>query len=357
MVFVLAFLIAFALAVAATPLAAVFARKVGAVDAPDGGRKQHGRPVPLMGGLAIGIALLASSGIALSMGWLPGDHIRAKYVIGLGIALTLLAIGGALDDKLNLSPRTQIIWPFLAVLIVIASGIGVSFITNPLGGIIHLDPIVTTVLWWDGIPYRLTLLADLFTVAWLMGMTYTTKFLDGIDGLVSGITVIGALVIGAVSVMQEVAQPDTALLALMVAGAFAGFLLFNAFPARVFLGEGGSTMAGFLLGTLAIISGGKIATTLLILGLPILDAAVVLIRRVLSGKSPTTADRSHLHFKLLDIGLTQRQTVLFFWLIAALFGVSTLVLRGPEKLAALGVLVAVLAIISLVAIVAYRRRK
>jgi UDP-GlcNAc:undecaprenyl-phosphate GlcNAc-1-phosphate transferase len=213
------------------------------------------------------------------------------------------------------------------------------------------------VLWWDGIPYRLTLLADLFTVAWLMGMTYTTKFLDGIDGLVSGITVIGALVIGAVSVMQEVAQPDTALLALMVAGAFAGFLLFNAFPARVFLGEGGSTMAGFLLGTLAIISGGKIATTLLILGLPILDAAVVLIRRVLSGKSPTTADRSHLHFKLLDIGLTQRQTVLFFWLIAALFGVSTLVLRGPEKLAALGVLVAVLAIISLVAIVAYRRRK
>ena len=173
-------------------------------------------------------------------------------------------------------------------------------------------------------------------------MTYTTKFLDGRDGLVAGVVAIGALVIAAVSQMVEVSQPDTALLAMAVAGAFAGFLVFNFSPARIFLGEGGSTLAGFLLGALAIISGGKIATALLIFGLPIFDTAAVIIRRYRRKQSIWQGDRSHLHFRLVEIGLTRTQAVLFYWFAAAAFGTSTLVLQGWEKLVAVGLIVSLM---------------
>lgn len=357
MSFIAIFIIAFGVAAVLSPIVAKAAVKVGAVDAPDGERKLHDRPVPLMGGLAVAGGLIAAAGLALWFGWLPGAHIHGKYVAGIFAALTFLTVGGALDDRLRLRPLRQIVWPLLAIAAVIASGIGVGIITNPFGGVLHLDRIVETVFWWNGIPYRITLLADLFTVAWLLGMTYTTKFLDGLDGLVAGVTVIGAFVIAAVSMMRNVSQPDTALLALAVAGAFAGFLLFNFHPARVFLGEGGSTAAGFLLGTLAIISGGKIATTLLVLALPLFDAALVIVRRVLSGRSPTKGDRSHLHFRLLDMGFTHRQAVLFFYFIAAFFGVSTLVLRGPQKVVALlAVAPSVLLLVLAIGLIMYRRR-
>ncbi|HSD12482.1 MAG TPA: MraY family glycosyltransferase [Patescibacteria group bacterium] len=354
---VLLTLCAFAAAAAATPLVRGLAWRLGVVDRPDGGRKKHGRPVALMGGLAIFLAIAAAAIIAVGAGWLPGDHIKDKYLAGIIIAALLLVVGGVLDDACDLPPRFQIVWPLLAALAIVASGIGVKFITNPLGGQFFLDRYAVTVLWLGGIPYKVSLIADVFTVCWLLGMTYTTKFLDGLDGLVSGVTVIGAFVIAAVSVMKEVSQPDTAMLALIVAGAFLGFLLYNASPASIFLGESGSTMAGFLLGVLAIISGGKIATTLLVVGLPLFDAAFVIVRRVLKEKkSPTSADRSHLHFRLLDLGFTPRQIVLFYCFVAALFGTSTLILKGWEKLAAIGVLASLLFALTAVGMVAYRKR-
>lgn len=349
-------LIALGAALVATPLVRRLAWRIGVVDRPDGGRKAHGRPVALMGGIALLLALVVAIVAAVAAGLLPGEHVKGKYLAGILAAVTLLAVGGALDDRYDLRPRTQVLWPFLAALVIVASGIGVAYVTNPLGGQINLDRHVLTVLWWGGIPYKLTLLADVFTLAWLLGMTYTTKFLDGLDGLVSGVAVIGALVIAAVSVMKDVAQPDTAALALIVAAVFLGFLAFNASPASIFLGEGGSTMAGFLLGTLAIISGGKIATTLLVLGLPIFDAAFVIVRRIVTGKSPTSADRSHLHFRLLDAGFTQRQVVALYWFLAALFGTSTLILQGWEKLVAIGLLASLLVALTAAGMVAYRKR-
>lgn len=325
-------LAAFAAAAVATPAVIRAARRFGILDRPDGGRKLHASPRPLLGGIAVLVGLSVGILVAELVGGLPGDHIKAKYLVGIVIACALLAFGGALDDIFDLPPRKQIVWPALAALIVVASGIGVTYITNPFGGQIFLDEAVVTVLWWHGIPYKLTVLADLFTLAWLLTMTYTTKFLDGIDGLVGGVTVIGGFVIAAVSMMRDVSQPDTAVLALVVAAAFFGFLLFNFHPARIFLGEGGSTMAGFLLGTLAIVSGGKIATTLLILGLPLFDAAVVVFRRaVIERRSPVRGDRTHLHFRLLDLGLTQRQAVLVYYLVAALLGASTLFLKSGGK--------------------------
>jgi UDP-GlcNAc:undecaprenyl-phosphate GlcNAc-1-phosphate transferase len=334
--------IAFLTSCLATPLVRRLASVSGAVDRPDGVRKAHGRTVSLLGGLAVLVGVTAGIAVALAAGGLPGPHIKAKYLIGISLAAAALIFGGALDDRLNLKPKHQILFPLLAAAIVIVSGIGVAYITNPFGGQISLDSVKFTAVWWEGIPYRVTLFADIFTFCWLMGMSYTTKFLDGLDGLVAGVTVIGALVIAGVCFMQDVAQPDTALLSLAVAGAFLGLLVFNFPPASIFLGEGGSVLAGFLLGTLAIISGGKIATALLILGLPIFDAALVIVRRVASGKSPVAGDRSHLHFRLLELGLTGRQTVLFYYFVAAWAGTATLVLRGSAKVVALGALFSLL---------------
>lgn len=345
----MAYLLSAAAAFLAAFLAALGVRRLavraGAVDKPDASRKLHDRPVPLWGGAAVFVGLVAGLGLAIAAGWLPGGgEIRLKHLIGFLLAALVLAAGGMLDDKYGLQPSRQVFFPVLAAAIVIVAGVGIRYVTNPLGGLIHLDHIEFTVLWWEGIPYRLTLLADLFSLLWLLGMTYTTKLLDGLDGLVSGLTVIGCLVIAAVSQLREVAQPDTALVALVAAAAFGGFLILNFHPAKLFLGEGGSTLAGFTLGALAIISGGKIATALLILGLPILDAALVIVQRIRRRRSPFSGDRGHLHFRLLEFGWSHRQAVLFYYLTALLFGVSTLVLRGPEK-------VAVLAFLAVVAVV------
>lgn len=349
-------LVAFAAVAAATPLVRRAALRLQVVDKPKEPRKTHGRIVPLLGGVAVYAGILAAVAAAMAMGVLPGEHIKSKHLIGILAAGFLLILGGALDDAWNLPPRKQIVWPLLAALAVIASGIGITYVTNPFGGQLHLDRIVVPVLEWRGIPYKVTLLADLFSLVWLMGMTYTTKLLDGLDGLVSGLMVIGALIIAAVSLMKEVSQPDTAVLALIVAGAFGAFLLFNFHPAKIFLGEGGSTLAGFLLGTLSIVSGGKIATALLVLGLPIFDAALVVLRRLRERRSPVAGDRSHLHFRLLDLGLTQRQVVLFYYLAAALFGTSTLILRGWEKLVAILALVCLLTVATAVALAARARK-
>jgi len=354
---VLAFILAFAAAAAATPVVRRAAFKLDVLDRPNSPRKLHARPMPLMGGLAVFAGIAIAVLAVLALGWLPDEHIKAKYLVGILAASFALIVGGVLDDKYDLAPGRQLIWPILAVLIVIVSGVGVKFVTNPFGGQLYLDRLSLTVLWWQGVPYRLTVLADIFTLFWLLGMTYTTKFLDGLDGLVSGIAVIGALVVAAVSLMKEVAQPGTALLALIVAGAFLGFLVFNFHPASIFLGEGGSTLAGFLLGALAIISGGKIATTLLVLGLPVFDAAYVILKRIFRDRrSPATGDRSHLHFRLLDLGFSHRQAVLFYYFIAAAFGVSTLFLSGWEKVVAMGFLASLLAALAAAAMVVGRKR-
>jgi UDP-GlcNAc:undecaprenyl-phosphate GlcNAc-1-phosphate transferase len=239
---------------------------------------------------------------------------------------------------------------------IVISGIGVNYVTNPFGGLVYLDRIVMPVLNVGGIPYKLTLFADVFALVWLLGMSYTTKFLDGLDGLAVGVTAIGALIIAAVSLMKEVSQPDTAVIAFALSGACLGFLIFNWHPAKIFLGEGGSTLCGFMLGLLAIVSGGKIATALLVLGLPIFDAVLVIIGRLAHGKTPFAGDRTHLHFRLLDAGFTQRQTVLLYYFCAAFFGISTLMLRGWEKIVALGLSASLLAMAAAVSLWMMRRQ-
>jgi UDP-GlcNAc:undecaprenyl-phosphate GlcNAc-1-phosphate transferase len=208
---------------------------------------------------------------------------------------------------------------------------------------------------YHSIPYYLILLADLFTIVWLLGMTYTTKFLDGLDGLVAGISVIASVTLFFLSLQPNVMQPETALICIILGGASLGFLFWNFHPAKIFLGEGGSTFIGFMLGTLAIISGGKIATALLILGIPILDVLWVILRRIINRKSPfRTADRKHLHFRLLDLGLSHRGAVLFLYFISLTFSVVALLFQGKEKVLALGILCLLMVTLGLLLVLGYR---
>jgi len=340
-----AFIAGFVLALVATPLTAHLARKTGAVDLPDGDRKTHARPTPLLGGLAIFVAFVAA--VLVIRGGLLGGFLLAKHLAGIVIGGCILMIGGALDDRYRLRPAYQLAFPALAALVVIASGIGADLITNPLGGTFRLDLWEITLFTYAGNPYHLTLPADLFTFVWLMGMMYTTKLLDGLDGLVTGLGVIGFFVIAMLSLTPDVAQPELARLAMAAAGAAGGFLFFNARPASIFLGEGGSTFIGFLLGVMAILSGGKIGVTLLVLAVPIMDVAWTIARRVQLGRSISQGGVDHLHFRLVRWGVPPGIAVVLFWLFAAAFGGAGLFIRGRDKLLALGILAILFIVITL----------
>ncbi|MFH0828624.1 MAG: MraY family glycosyltransferase [Candidatus Kerfeldbacteria bacterium] len=356
-----ALLFGFIITVIATVIVRRIALRYNIVDQPEVApeRKVHTRATPLLGGIAIFVGFFVTVAIlSQSSGVVTGVGVLPKYLWGLLIGSSILMIGGYLDDRYRLSPGVQILFPLAATLVIIGSGIGVRFITNPFGGVIRLDTVNVGLFSWHGVTYHLTLWADIFTFVWILGMTYTTKFLDGLDGLVSGITAIGSIIVYVLSVRPPVMQNDTANLAIILAGVCLGFLIFNWHPARIFLGEGGSLLTGFLLGSLAIISGGKIATALLIMGIPILDVAWVIIRRVfIEHRSPfRTSDRKHLHFRLLDVGFSHRGSVVFLYALTAIFGATTLFFHGIQKLIALLCLVAVMVILGIFLVLAVRRR-
>ncbi|NIW78140.1 MAG: hypothetical protein GWN16_01195 [Calditrichae bacterium] len=357
MYYIFAFIVSLLLTAILTPLIKRLALKYKIIDEPGKEeRKIHKKPTPLLGGVAIFIVVV----LVIAVLWFSTDlissgAIKSKHLIGVLAGLLFLLIGGVLDDRYVLKPWQQFIWPVLSALSLIAAGIGIDQITNPFGDTIALNQWEWILFWWNGLAYKLTLPSDLFTLVWILGMIYTTKFLDGLDGLAVGITGIGAFMIFFLALYTKFFQPDVATLAVVVAGVMAGFLIFNFHPAKIFLGESGSTICGFLLGTLAIISGGKIATALLVMGIPVLDVLWVILRRIfIEKKSPFKGDRKHLHFRMLDLGLNQRQAVLFLYLIAALFGTATLFLQSKYKILTLGILGVVMVIMAIILVKSYK---
>lgn len=343
MAYLSAAILAFTLSAALTPLVIFFAKKFKVIDQPGDPRKIHQMAIPLMGGTAIFLSFFLILGLFLLSGEVTYQALHQskgvvlpKNLVGIFIGSLIIMIWGIIDDRFNLKPRWQIVGPVLAVLAVIIGGIGITAITNPLGGLLRFDNLKSEIA-ISSWPFKILWLADLFTVFWLLTMMYTTKLLDGLDGLVTGITALGALFIFFLSL--KINQPFTALMAIILAGANLGFLIFNFHPARIFLGEGGSLWAGFMIGSLAIVSGSKVATTMLIMGIPFLDVIWVIIRRVFKERqSLAMPDRKHLHHRLLDIGLNQRKSVLLFYFITAAFGVAALFLQSFGKLLALGAL-------------------
>lgn len=315
-------LVALGLTVLATPLLIKLAQRYKIFDLPSQ-RRVHTKPIPRIGGIAIFIAVI--TGILLWFGWDP-------RIFGLGLGLTVVFVLGLFDDLYSLPAWFKVVVQLLAAATVVMFGITISNITNPFGGNILLP------VWLDvGL-----------TIVWLMLVTNTVNWLDGLDGLAAGVSGIGALALVGISLLAIVNQPDTAKLAIIVAGAGFGFLIFNWHPAKIFMGDSGSHVLGFMLAALSIISGGKLATAALVLGLPILDLFWAVIRRLRAGKSPWVADKEHLHHLLLSLGLGQRLTVGLLYALAAAFGLVALMAGTVLKLIALGLLILVMAgIISL----------
>ncbi len=320
------FVLAFFLSHTFTFVVIRFATAFGIVDRPDLERKIHKQPVPELGGMAIYaslafvLVLVLASSDALTLGEIGAGHYSGFLLGGL-----VLMVGGFLDDRFRLPAKITFWFPVVAALLVIGFGVEISKLTNPLGGVIYLEP-------WQ---------SDILVFVWLIGVMYTTKLLDGLDGLATGISSIGAVMVMMLALTRAYYQPDVALLAFISVGALTGFLVWNLHPAKIFLGEGGSTFVGFLLGTLAVISGGKLAIAILVLGIPALDTAWVIIRRFRKGgiKQIIQADRKHLHHRLLDLGWSQQRIVLSYFFVSIIFGGTALFMQSQQKVIALGLLV------------------
>lgn len=342
--YVSAFALSLGLCLLLTALIRRLATDANIVDKPTEPRKIHRQPTPLLGGLAVYLSFSLTLCVYLifQRSTIVKD-IEPLAIIGLGFGGLILMCGGYLDDRYRLKPGQQFLWSTAAALVAVASGLVIKGVTNPLGGTLHFD--------------ALPLVPALLGFAWLLGLMYTTKLLDGLDGLATGVSAIGSLIIFGLTQFTPFYQPSVGLLAVMLSGACFGFLFWNWHPAKIFLGEGGSLYLGFALGVFSIISGAKIATALLIMGVPILDVAWVILRRVFWDKaSPVRADRKHLHHRLLEVGLSQRQAVVLLYLITASFGLSSLFLRTSGKVVALLALLVVMLGLAVWVVVRYKQK-
>jgi len=322
-------------------------------------RDVHTTPVPRLGGIAIFGSFLVTSFLAYlywQPTWIFGPGVWFgvdKHLVGIWLGGLSIVLSMVLDDIKGLRPWQKLLFQLAAVFVVIGSGIGIDKLSNPLGQAIDLNSVYLPIFNYGGITYHFSLLSDLLTVIWLVGMMNVINFVDGVDGLASGVSVIAALTIFFLSVSPGVDQPATALAAIIVAGSAAGFLLWNFPPAKIFMGDSGSMFLGYVLGIIAIISGGKLATAFLVLGFPILDGVLVAGGRLLRGENPlTTPDKTHLHHRFLKAGFSVRQSILFLYVISASFGALALRLKTMDKIISGFILIVLL--IVLIKVLNYR---
>lgn len=298
--------------------------KIGFMDRP----KKYGlsrQPIPYYGGIVIFIAFAFS--VLIFTGF-------DKHILGLLIGGFLIMVTGFLDDKFDLNPFVRLFIQLAAALVIVFSGIGINSITNPFGGVFVLDQYKVPVKIND-IYYHLTILADLFTIVWVILLTNTMNFLDGVNGLPSGVTAISAFILFLLSVrphFHHMDQTQIAVIAIILFAVCFAFLIFDFYPAKMLMGDTGSTFLGFTLAVLAIFSGGKIATVFLVFGVPILDAFWVILRRIFYGKSPFRGDLKHLHHRFLIAGLSPRQTLCLIYVFCALFGLIAVFADSSMKL-------------------------
>ena len=319
------------------PLVMRAARAVGAVDIPKEAKHVHRGVIPRWGGVGLTLGFVVAAALAYlvhTWGWVPQptdpeDWWRIEGVmLGVGVALVF----GMLDDWRPMRPLPQLGFQLLLAGIAIWHVVWIEVFGNPLTS--EAAEFIVLPTW----------AAMAFTVFWIVGMMNTVNFLDGLDGLAGGVALIAALLFAWHA--YSLGQLTVALFALALAGACLGFLPWNFHPARVFMGTAGAAVLGYGLATFAILAPAKVATALLILGLPILDVAWLVITRTRRGQSPFQGSRDHLHHRLLDLGLSQRTIVLLFYAFALIGGALAILLPirvyklyAIIVLAALGLLV------------------
>lgn len=311
----------------ATPLVILVYRRLGWLEDPKKTRRPkdtHRYPVPRGGGLAIFLAVLIASLV-----FLPFD----QHLKGILAGALIIVITGVIDDHLDLNPYLRLGACFLGAGLVVASGIGIAFITNPFNGIIQLDQ-PRIYFEFLGEKRSIWVLADIFALFWIVFLTNIVNWAKGFDGQLPGIVVVAGLTIAllALRFSADVAQWPVTILAAITAGAYLGFLPFNFYPQKIMPGYGGGALAGFLLAVLAILSTTKVGTALVVLGIPFVDAIYSITRRILAGRSPVWGDRGHLHHKILDEWhWSKRRTAVFYWLITVLLGLMALSLHSLQK--------------------------
>ncbi len=291
-----------------TPVVRSLAFRVGAVDVPKDNRRMHNHPIPRMGGLAIFFGFILSVLIFIPL---------TPELRGMLLGSVVIVILGILDDIFALPALPKFFVQIGAALIAVLAGNRIDFLSNP--NIFSSEP------FWD-----LGWLAVPITVFWIVGITNAVNLIDGLDGLACGVSTISSMTLLVIALVME--EPDVAILMGALSGACIGFLPYNLNPAKIFMGDTGSTFLGFILAVVSIQGLFKFyaiisfAVPFLMLGLPIFDTCFAILRRVSHGQSPMAPDRGHIHHRLIDMGFTQKQAVAVLYIISAILGLSAVVL-------------------------------
>ncbi len=313
----LALLTALVVSFLMTPVVKTFAYKVGAVDVPKDARRMHKIPIPRLGGLAIFIGFMVS---VLILGNVRGNGQMQSILLGAVIIVVL----GVVDDIMALPAMLKFVVQIIAALIPALNGVVIQAFSNP--------NIFSDSLYWVLGPLSVP-----FTVLWIVAITNAVNLIDGLDGLANGVSAISATTMLVIALLASEAQVAIVMAALV--GACVGFMPYNLNPAKMFMGDTGATFLGYILATMSIQGLFKFyavisfAVPFLILGLPIFDTTFAFIRRLAHGQSPMHADRGHIHHRLIDMGLNQKQAVATLYVISAMLGLSAVVLTtgGEQK--------------------------
>ncbi|MDP4943617.1 MAG: undecaprenyl/decaprenyl-phosphate alpha-N-acetylglucosaminyl 1-phosphate transferase [bacterium Ellin6529] len=328
MIFAAAALVAALTAGMGTLAMRAIARKYNIADHPSE-RRINTKPVPRAGGLAVAgafaligtLLVIFSAQLGLSAGT-GSAELTSDGAAALLLGTVIAGVIGLIDDRYDLRARWQIIGQFLIALIPIAFGLRIAFISNPLGAGDLLFP--------DAIALGVT-------IFWTLGMQNSMNFIDGLDGLSGGISLFAAVTLGVIALPTS---PLLAALSFTLAGALAGFLRFNFYPASIYMGTSGILAVAYALAVLALLGTAKVAAALLILGVPIIDALFVIVGRIVAGRSPYTPDESHIHRRLLSYGFSHRGSVLVLYALTAALSILALLLTGSATLYAfMGLLV------------------
>lgn len=299
----------FAVAFLLTPFVRKFVIRIGAVDVPKDDRRMHKEPIPSMGGIAIYLAFVIS--LVFFVRPLESEHIAMVF------GVTVIFISGILDDTEGLDPKMKVIFQLIASGVAIFGGIRVEYMQNPFG---HVGTVID--LGW--LSYPITLL-------WIVGVTNAINLIDGMDGLAAGVSAIASMSMAILSYLHG--NITTTIVCLILSGACLGFLPYNFNPASIFMGDTGALVIGFLFSIISIEGVMKTAATVaiitpvIVLGVPISDTFLAIIRRtIIRGESFAVADKEHLHHKILDMGFSVRQTVLIIYGISAILGILAIVI-------------------------------
>lgn len=322
----LAMAAAFVIAFLMTPPVKRFSEKVGAMDVPKDERRMHDHPIPRMGGIAIFLGFVISLLLFANM---------TTQVMGLLVGALIIAVMGALDDIVSLNAWVKLAGQVVAAVVAIRSGIVFDAISNPN----FLSDTTTIQIGFLSIP---------LTLLWIVGCTNAVNLIDGLDGLAVGVSGISSLTMLVVALF--VAEPNVSVILAALTGACIGFMPYNMNPAKIFMGDVGSQLLGFVLSTVSIMGLFKFhaiitfLVPLLALAVPLADTVFAFFRRILHGQSPFHADKGHFHHRLLAMGLNQKQVVAVLYGVSALLGLVAVLLAGGNSAVRIVCLIAAFAI-------------